>query len=525
MPASHNSESNPKENSRFLAPLTPGTFSSTVPVNNLKANRDKSKLIMWIDKATRNKKQEKAITIRGRWIERLFGFEYTQFEMQQIKKINSALKTNQVEIDGFVSWVDRGKFLLLPTQTTNSIYIICTMIDGLEFPPNHQFVHCKGRWAYASGTSFYKVLVVEDINPVKPDYGQFRSDIKSSEFRKCLFENWRNIDPIQQNFLAQYFISSPSSPNRVGGITVSLFSAPRELKAAKILYRDLRMSVAPELLDLKKMIFDIPELNRTHKLIPFNWSEKSSDFNNISEDMQKSLTRKQHSQSIFEQSIALLSKNHKPENFQSLGLVKSDYPVTIEEHVERRGSPYADFKMTQFIVAAHLNSPCIEQKTYDEALVYARNEIKEFVDEKRDLASQILGPNGMLNLDFDGKPTSILNLAISRQRLLDADTVDKNAVIATTDDYVKNLNLAFKLWDEKTTGGVLNPYGNQLNPDEEKVLVFLYKEGPRTFDEIRTATGLSHDVCHKTIDYLHHRAVLIYQHSQTKYDTIHRRFR
>ena len=29
MPALHNSESNPKENSRFLAPLTPGTFSST----------------------------------------------------------------------------------------------------------------------------------------------------------------------------------------------------------------------------------------------------------------------------------------------------------------------------------------------------------------------------------------------------------------------------------------------------------------------------------------------------------------
>ena len=35
MPASHNSESNPKENSRFLAPLTPGTFSSTVSTDIL----------------------------------------------------------------------------------------------------------------------------------------------------------------------------------------------------------------------------------------------------------------------------------------------------------------------------------------------------------------------------------------------------------------------------------------------------------------------------------------------------------
>ncbi len=373
---------------------------------------------MWLIKPTRVQGREKTkrIAARGRWIERVFGFEYTPFEMHQIEEFNRAKNAKLVEISGFVSWIDRTKFLLLPTKTTNSIYFICKVTDGLDFPANHQYVYCKGRWKYdLAGQSAYKILVAENIASDEPDHSQFISDIKSSDFQGNLFENWSNIDSIQPDFLIRYFVSSPSLPNRVGGITVSLFSPPRELKIIRFLYNDLVMFIAPELLGSKKMIFDVPELKKSHRLLPFQWSEKTLDFEKITKNTEGFLSRKPD-QGTVEQSIALLSKKHKPENFESLGLVNSDYPITVEEHAGRRRrniSPHTDLRMTQFLVAAHMNSPSIDLKTQDESLVYVRNEIQKFADTKKDLISQLLGPNKMLNLDFNGKPASILNLAIS----------------------------------------------------------------------------------------------------------------
>ena len=466
------------------------------------------------------REETKKISIRGRWIERKFGFEYTPFEIKQIEEFHKAKNTELVEIYGFVSWIDRTKFLLLPTRTTNSNYIICEAIEGLNFPPNNQFVSCKGKWKY-DGTieSLYKILIIEDIQLDTPDYKKFTPDIKLSEFQGNLFENWTNIDPIQQNFLAQYFISSPSLPSRVGGITVSLFNPPRQSRLVRLLNSDLRRSIAPELLGAKKMIFDITELNRKHKLLPFDWNEEISDFEKIPQDTQKLLNRKT-SVNYLEQSISLLSKKHQPNNFDSLGLVKSDYPIVIEEHVERKNnSLYADLKMTQFIVAAHMNSPSIELKIYDESLVHARNEIKKFVDTKSHLATQLLGHDKMLDLDFNGKPTSILNLAISQQRVSNTDIVDKSKVISSTKEYIKNLDIVFRVWEDRTAEGRIHPLAS-LNFDEEKVLVFLHRNGPHTFEEICKATDLSHDKCKEVIDYLYHKKNAIYLHSKNKYGAV-----
>jgi len=466
------------------------------------------------------KEESKIISLRGRWIEREFGFEYTPFEINQIKEFDKAKKTESVELYGFVSWIDRTRFLLLPTRTTNSVYIICEGIEGLGFPPNNQYISCKGKWKTV-GTikSLYKVLVVDDIQLDRPDYKKFTSDIKPSEFQGNLFENWTNIDPVQQNFLSQYFISSPSLPKRKGGITVSMFNPPRQSRLVRRLNSDLRRSIAPELLGTKKMIFDIPELNKKHRLLPFDWTEEISDFENISENTQELMKRNKNVDNL-EQSISLLSKKHQPNDFDSFGLVKSDYPIVIEEHVERKNSSlYTDLKMTQFIVASQMNSPSIEQKIYDEALSYTRKAIKEFADTKTHLASQLLGHDKLFDLDFNGKPTSILNLAISQQRGLGSDKVNKNNIASATDEYIKNLDIVFRVWDDRTAGGKIHPLAS-LSFDEEKILVFLHKNGPHTFEDICKATDLSHDRAKKVIDYLHNRKCAIYLHSESEYGAV-----
>ena len=464
--------------------------------------------------------QNKAISAKSRWIDRVFGFEYTKFEREQIKAFSDARRDALVEIYGFVSWIDRTKFLLLPTRTTNSTYIICQAIDGLVFPPNNQYVSCKGKWGHDIHLgSFYRKLIVEDIHLDTPDYKRFTSDIKASDFQGQLFENWANIDPTQQNLLAQYFISSPSLPSRVGGITVSMFNPRRQNRLVGILNSDLRRSIAPELLGTKKMTFDVPELNKTHRLFEFGWNEKISDYEKISENTQKLLNRDTNVIN-FEQSISLLSTKHQPNNFDSIGLVKSDYPIVIEEHVEkRRNSTHTDLGMSQFIVASHMNTPSIEQKTYDAALNYTRKEISEFVDTKTQLSTELLGHDKMLDLNFNGKPTSILNLAISQQRISNTDTVDMDKIKSTTKDYIKNLNIVFRVWDDRTAGGKINPLAT-LNYDEEKVLVFLHRHGPHTFEEICKATKLGHEKGRKTINYLYNIVNAIYLYSEDRYGAV-----
>ena len=465
------------------------------------------------------REEKKQVSLRGRWIEREFGFEYTPFERKQIEEFSKSKKKDLVELSGFVSWIDRTQFLLLPTRTTQSNYIICEAIEGLNFPPNNSYISCKGRWKYGGKLdSLYKILVIEDAKLDIPDYKKFSSDMKASDFQGNLFENWTNIDSTQQNFLSQYFISSPSLPSRAGGITVSLFNPRRQSKLVRSLNLDLRRSIAPELLGTKKMIFDIPELNKKHRLLPFDWSEEVSDFEKISDNTQQSLFRKNTAGNL-EQSISLLSKKHKPQTLDSFGLVKSDYPIVIEEHVERKNhSIYADLKMTQFIVAAHMNTPSIEQKTYDESLTHARNEIKKFIDTKSHLTTHLLGYDKMFNLDYNGKPSSILNLAISQQRVTNSGTVNKEKIVSSTNEYIKNLNLVFKIWGDRTAEGKIHPLAS-LSLNEEKVLVFLHRYGPHTFNEICKATELSIEKCNKAIEYLYKEGA-IYMYSQNQYAAV-----
>lgn len=456
--------------------------------------------------------ETKIRTIRGRLVDRLFGIEYTEFEKQQIKEFSIAHKKPLVELTGFVSWIDRTRFLLLPTRTTNCIYFICSHIEGVDFPPNNQYIVCKGKWqkAVKFDNSFYNMLLVEDIQLAKPDFGVVKSDVSQKDFEGSMFEGWTNIDSITQNLLAQNYVSSPSTPTRTGGITLSLFNHPRQRRLVNLLHADMKRSIAPEILGTKSPIFEILELDKKHKLLPFTWKETVSDFDSITKTTEMVMQRIPNKVN-YEHSVSLLSQKQAPTDFDSLGLVKSDYPIVIEDHVERkRHGIYTDIEATQFMIATHLNAPTIDTDVYDKGVEHVRNEIKKFAETKSYLSQNILGHNNMLNLDIDGKPLSAITLAISRGRSDGSQKIEFDKITSTTQDFVDNLDTAFRVWEDRLSYGKIHPLAT-LSYDEERLIVLLHKNGPQNITDICGELKFNNDEATKLIrSLLNKNAIYIY---------------
>ncbi len=464
--------------------------------------------------------ETKIRTIRGRLVDRLFGIEYTEFEKQQIKEFSIARKKPLVELSGFVSWIDRTRFLLLPTRTTNCICFICTHLEGVDFPPNNQYIVCKGKWQIAvkSDNSFYKMLLVEDIQLTKPDFGVISPDVSLKDFEGSMFEGWTNIDSITQNLLAQNYVSSPSTPTRTGGITLSLFNHPRQRQLVNLLHADMKRSIAPEIFGTKSPIFDILELDIKHKLLSFPWKETISDFDSITKTTETVMQRIPNKEN-YEHSVSLLSQKQAPRDLDSIGLVKSDYPIVIEDYVERkRHSIYTDLKATQFMIATHMNAPTIDTDVYDKGVEHVRNEIKKFAETKNFLSKNILGHNNMLNLDIDGKPLSAITLTISRRRSDDSEKIELDKIKSTTQDLVENLDTAFRVWEDRLAFGKIHPLAT-LSYDEERLLVLLYKNGPQNITDICNEIKINNDEAAKLIrSLLYKNAIYIYD--SERYDAV-----
>lgn len=465
--------------------------------------------------------EHKLRTIRGRLVDRLFGIEYTKFEIQKIQEFDKARKVPLVEITGFVSWIDRKRFLLLPTKTTNCIWFICEAIEDVNFPPNNQYISIKGKWSVRSDksqNSFYKVLVVEDIQLTIDDIGIIKPDISQKDFEGHLFDGWSNLDGITKNFLAQNYVSSPAQPSRTGGFTISLFNHPRIRKMVNLLHSDIKRSIAPELLGTKPSIFEILELHQKHRLPSFSWKETVSNFEGYDDTVGK-LMKRNPTHAGLEHSISLLSQKQTPKTLESEGLVKSDFPIVIEDHVERKRHPIStDLQITSFIIATHMNAPSIDIRNHDEGIRQFRSKLEKFVDTKDYLAKNILGHEQLFDLGQSGKPSSIINMTLSRGRSQSIESVSIDDINKASNDFIANMDTTFRIWEDNLAYGKIHP-SSTLSYEEEKILVLLHSKGPHNEVEICKILNISRDDCIRIIRSLT-RKNTIFQYDQERYGAV-----
>jgi len=462
----------------------------------------------------------KVAMMKARLIDRVFSVEYLDFENKQINEFYNVRRINsKVEISGFVSWLNKGRFLLLASKTTQCMFMHCKVGEGLERPPDNQYITCKGTIHADIGVngSPYFVLIIDEYFQTNPDFGKVESDISPKDFQGYVFENWTGIDEITQNYLIQSLVSSPSSTVRCGGLTQSLFSFPKTRILVKRLDEDLLRSIAPEILGKKAALFEIPELATKHRLPIPDWKLYSSNLENISQLNSERLDRIP-GKTNQEYSMSLLANQPTPRSLDEEGLVKSDYPLLLQDQIERKRSPYyTDLKISKYILATHFNNPIINTKDYEKGVSFVQSEIRQVVEDEEFLENEILGYKRFLDIGINGKPLSVINLGLSSGRTVGNMQVSFENIQSSTDDFILNLENLFAIWRDELHYGTIDPLSS-LSHDERKIITFILKNGPQTISELNINLEFSTFQCMRIIQSLLNKAVL-YMSSDDKYDT------
>lgn len=456
---------------------------------------------------------------RATLIDRMFEAQYTKFEFQQITEFSLSRKKSEVEISGYVSWYDNQYFLLLPAKTTSSKYIICKVQEGLKYPANNQYVICKGKWQYeleSSKSRFgHNVLMIENIVPTKPEIDTVKPNISQKDFEEIIFENWINIDETSQNLIAQGLVSSPTTSTRAGGLTLSLFRLPAQRSLSDLLKYDLRRSIPPEIYHDRPSLFEIREFGVQHKMPSYGWSEIMSDFDEAPKSFNSKLARIPATNE--EYSISLFSQKSMPDDLNSQASVKSDYPIVLEELIERRKNlSDPDPEIYKYLISVHMSSPTVSTKIFKEAIDYSREELKNLAEVNESL-SKYMGHNAFLDLSINGKPLSVMNFALSRTRSSMSNSISLEDVKHATNDYKKNLEHVIDVWEGDLLSSKI-PRSASLNFDERKILNFLLEKGPSTITEIATSLKITIYECEKIMRSLDLKKI-IYMHDSERYGT------
>lgn len=420
---------------------------------------------------------------RTRYIDREFGIEYTKFENQQIRDFDLARKNTSVEITGYVSWIDRSRFLLRPARTAAPIYFICKITEGVDYPPNNQYVWCKGEWGYEINpeqSTTYKILKVTDIQNTSPDFGIVKPDINIREFTGIMFENWRNVDDNTQSLISQSLVSSPTSTTRAGGFTLSHFNLAKELLVNRFT-QDLRRLIPREILKNEPPLVAIREIGLKQKLPSFGWSHLDLDELKRTSPQEYANRLNRVPLTDDEYSISFLSEKGAPVISNSEELAKTDYPIIFEEHVERKTrSYYTSPEIYKFLLASHLIAPAIDLGTYQKGIEYSRNELLK-VAKTDEILSKLTGNNGLLDVGINGRPTSILNLTLSYERSDFDNKIDFDDVKRVTATYLDNIDHVSRIWQDLKSD-IVSPLAT-LNTDERRLIAFLIDHGPSTEKE------------------------------------------
>ena len=342
-------------------------------------------------------------------------------------KFADARRQDRVEISGYVVWSIPPYFLLIPTTTTPNGSIICKVENELSYPDMNQYSTVRGKWQHdIIKNKPVQVLLITDIERTKEDFGKIKPDISTKDFLGILFDKWRNIRSTTKALIAQEFVSSPTTnTERTGGFTLTLASYSKS-QALSMFLKDLNRFIPNDFTKNKSLSFKIPEIGVTANLPKFGWDDNIANVENIPKNMDTKLDR--IPKNMDECSITLLQKTMGPLNFDARGLIKSDYPIVLEEHVERTRVSYdVDPEIYKFILTTRMLSPTVSLDVFNKGIEKNRKELSK-ISDTYEAFSQRMGNEQFLDLGHRGKPLSIHNLALSFGRSNSLDTISSDSI-------------------------------------------------------------------------------------------------
>lgn len=424
-----------------------------------------------------------------RFLEREHGIEYIPFELNQIKNFHNAKQSEgKIEVTGYISWSRSPYFLLLPTKTTPTCYFVCKIDNGINYPSLNQFSMVSGKWVFEIiRDKPQKILLVNNIQKSDPDFGNIKPDISYNDFIGTIFENWRNMGDTTQKLIGQKLVSSPTIINqRSGGLTLTLanFSKKRKLNT---FVNDIDRFIPDEIAKQKSLSFKVEELGISSTLPDLGSSSYASHLSAIPKTLDAKLDRVPSSSD--EYSITLMEETMGALDYNSRGLVKSDYPIIIEQEIERKSVSYdVSLDVFKYLMVTDFCSPVVSVNTFQQSLDYGRGKLLNFVKSNPDL-SALMGNNQFLDLGGKGKPLSIHNLAVSFKRAIVGNSLSIDDVQTTTNFYFENLQYVMEVQNDLQYQKI-SPKST-VSVDERKFYTYIENNNKVTVNDIASNFSIS----------------------------------
>lgn len=423
-----------------------------------------------------------------RFFEREHGTEFLKFELDQMKRFAHARRLDRAELDGYVSWCVPPYFVLLPATTTPNAYIICRIEDELNYPDLNQFTTVRGSWVIEilRGRPV-RVLLVSDACRARPEFGKITPDITQEEFVGILFDKWRNLRDTTERLIAQSLVSSPTLPaERTGGFTLTLANYSKR-NALSMFMGDLRRFIPADFVRNKSLSFNVQELGVSCSLPRFGWEDHMSSLENLPGVVDQKLDRTPSGTA--ECSITLLQRTTGPIDLDLRAVIKSDYPIVLEELAERtRLSHDVSPEVSKFILATRMSAPTISTDVFEQGLDHSRREFSKLAGAY-DMASGRTGSEQFLDLGYRGKPLSVNNLALSLGRSQSLDSITHDHIARASSLYMKNLETVFDV--QELWGYDRIPAAATITLEERRICMFLEAHGAQTVQEISENMGIS----------------------------------
>jgi len=430
---------------------------------------------------------------------------------------------------GYCADPKNDSFVLIPLPHLTQTYIDC-LCHSIVLPPENAFIQIEGYWKphgrkklNTEGTGW--IFVVENIKLKKDQYLKLvKPEISYDDFEASLFKGWLDMDRLVRGYLARELISSPSIMNRVGGIANSLYNASPSKNAAIHLQRGLRQKLPRDLLTSKRKRFKT--FLRSHPIKPYGWHLVTGNSGRrLGVLTRERLLHGKAFEGYREISVGLGNEGKQPTSFSSPPVAGADVVTILNEEAALRNASrivFDDpFAITKYVLTMHAFQPIIDERVLSLSLSYLEDELNS-IPEEYDLSPEIIADNAFLNVNYWGRPASVIRLSLSEARVDGKQTLDFDTIRKVYDSYVKNFDNLYQAYQDilpKASKDARDILVQKLSLNERRVWRTIDKLSECAILELKITVRLSDLELQAAIDTLRFRG-LVYSPTQGTYKAI-----
>lgn len=101
----------------------------------------------------------------------------------------------------------------------------------------------------------------------------------------------------------------------------------------------------------------------------------------------------------------------------------------------------------KYVLAMHVTQPIVNENVLSLGLSHLEDKLSKIYEEY-DLSPEIVGDNSFLNINYWGRPTSIIRLSLSEARVQGKQTLDFDTIAREYDSYKKNFDNLFETYQD-----------------------------------------------------------------------------